>query len=58
MKYRSIILAAILVLFSGCADRSASDFASASSPAFAGNAECERNLSVWRRPDLVPFPEM
>jgi len=47
MKYSSIVLAAVLVLFSGCADRAVSDSPSAS-PTFAGKAECERSRGVWR----------
>ena len=46
MKYSSIVLAAVLVLFSGCADRAVSD--SSASPTFAGKAECERSRGVWR----------
>ncbi len=47
MKYSSIVLAAVLVLLSGCADRTASDSPSVS-PTFAGKAECERKRGVWR----------
>ena len=47
MKHSSIVLAAVLTLVSGCADRTASDSPSAA-PTFAGKAECERNRGVWR----------
>ena len=47
MKHRSIVLVAVLVLLTGCADRAASDSPSAS-PTFAGKAECERNRGAWR----------
>jgi len=47
MKYSSIVLAAVLVLVSGCADHAGSDSPSAS-PTFAGKAQCERNRGVWR----------
>src|SRR5262249_23011262 len=54
MKNSSIILATILVLFSGCADRAASDFASAS-PAFAGKAECEATSASGDARTSCPF---
>jgi len=47
MKYSRIVLAAVLVLLSGCACRAGSDSPSAS-PTFAGQAQCERNRGVWR----------